>query len=302
MQLVNSLLFAGCFVGSGVFGALADRLGRRLPLAIATAVVAAATLASLAAPSYWWMAAARAATGFGAAGQSQAIFLLCTEATGPLYRGIAGISSTLFFAGGEFLLLGLAYALPNWRHLTLTAGLLNAAALLLLPAVPESARWLLAKGRVSEATALLRRMARANGSSMPTVPLIARHGSGISRTSSAASSEAWTDDASASSSDDGGEQPAGLLTLLCQPSLLVRTLVLLLTWFSLLLVSLLGGVQHHADMPAPEHAQHARALLTTCMHAHTILAPLCLAGLLWHCTWQRRPARQHVSTTPAARA
>lgn len=76
----------GCFLGSGLFGYLCDRCGRRKPLLLATAITAAATFASLAAPNYWVMAAARAVVGFGAAGQNQCAFLLCSEVCGPAYR------------------------------------------------------------------------------------------------------------------------------------------------------------------------------------------------------------------------
>lgn len=57
-----------------------------------------------------------------------------------LCRGIAGTSICLMFTLGEFVLVGLAWALPHWRNLTLAAGLLTAGSLLLFPWVPESAR------------------------------------------------------------------------------------------------------------------------------------------------------------------
>jgi hypothetical protein len=55
-------------------------------------------------------------------------------------RGIAGTSICLMFTLGEFVLAGLAFALPHWRNLTLAAGLITSAGLLLFPVVPESAR------------------------------------------------------------------------------------------------------------------------------------------------------------------
>jgi MFS family permease len=89
-QLLNTFLFIGCFIGSGIFGLLCDRIGRRVPLFIATAAAAAAMLASLAVPAsqqyYWVFALTTAVTGAAAAGQSQAAFLLATEITGPSYR------------------------------------------------------------------------------------------------------------------------------------------------------------------------------------------------------------------------
>jgi MFS family permease len=94
---VLQLMFVGAFVGSGLFGWACDRWGRRLPLFLATALVAAAVLASLAAPSYWVMAALRAVTGIGAAGQAHCIFLLSTEPVGPDFRcaGFAGLPACM---------------------------------------------------------------------------------------------------------------------------------------------------------------------------------------------------------------
>lgn len=60
-------------------------------------------------------------------------------------RGRVTIASLMLFTVGEFILVALGFALPNWRNLTIAAGAFNAAALLLFPAIPESARWLLSK-------------------------------------------------------------------------------------------------------------------------------------------------------------
>lgn len=80
-------MFVGALVGSGAFGFICDCWGRRLPLFAATALVAAAMFASLAAgSSYWAFAVLRAVTGIGAAGQSHCNFLLSTEPVGPAFR------------------------------------------------------------------------------------------------------------------------------------------------------------------------------------------------------------------------
>ena len=82
-------MFMGALIGSGVFGLVCDRWGRKRPLFVATAVVAASMFAALAAPSYWVFAVLRAVSGFGAAGQSHCVFLLSTEPVGPSYRWVS---------------------------------------------------------------------------------------------------------------------------------------------------------------------------------------------------------------------
>eukprot|EP00878_Enallax_costatus_P037869 GHUV01042936.1.p2 GENE.GHUV01042936.1~~GHUV01042936.1.p2 ORF type:complete len:149 (+),score=20.79 GHUV01042936.1:51-497(+) len=82
VQLANSLYFIGCFLGSGLFGALSDHIGRKRPMLIATAILAVATLLNAAAPNCWFISVMRLVAGMGAAGQVQGILLLCMESTG----------------------------------------------------------------------------------------------------------------------------------------------------------------------------------------------------------------------------
>ncbi|KAF8063038.1 Orct2 [Scenedesmus sp. PABB004] len=178
VQLGNSLFFIGCFLGSALCGTLSDRHGRKWPMFGATALAAAATLAGAAAPAYAFAAAARLVAGVGAAGQVQGILLLCLEVTGPSRRGVAAIPQMVLFTLGEMLLVALALALPDWRHLQLCAGGVAAAGLALAPFVPESPRWLLAQGgkaaaaRQARGVALLRSISRSNASLMPAEHLI----------------------------------------------------------------------------------------------------------------------------------
>lgn len=84
--LALQLIFLGAFIGAGIFGLLCDRWGRRNPIFLSTALIAAPMFASLTANNYWAMAALRCVTGIGAAGQAQCIFLLATEPVGPDFR------------------------------------------------------------------------------------------------------------------------------------------------------------------------------------------------------------------------
>lgn len=101
-------------------------------------------------------------------------------------RGIAGVPQVVLFCVGEFLLVGLAVLVPHWRSLTLAAGSVCAAALLLYPAVPESARWLMSQdGKEEQAAELLRSISIRNGSRMPEQHLLRSHSS-MQRSSSSA--------------------------------------------------------------------------------------------------------------------
>jgi MFS family permease len=95
VQLTNSLFFVGAFAGSGLFGLLCDRWGRKLPLFLATGFVTASMFGLLGAQSYWAVAGLRVLCGVGAAGQSHCCFLLVTECVGPDARYVEAASSEL---------------------------------------------------------------------------------------------------------------------------------------------------------------------------------------------------------------
>ncbi|GLI66645.1 hypothetical protein VaNZ11_010487, partial [Volvox africanus] len=193
-SLLDTLFFAGFMLGNGVFGCVADRHGRRATLAAcaaATAIVtalsastmvppgpgsraaaAAGTAAAGAAQSrasgsvggggYWLHLVLRCASGALCAGQALGGYVLATEMVGPTWRGAAGLLTQSFFIFGEFLLVALSLAFPRWRRLTLSISVFCASALLLVPLVPESPRWLLLHAKPDKARAALLWVARTN--------------------------------------------------------------------------------------------------------------------------------------------
>ncbi|GIL76575.1 hypothetical protein Vretifemale_6080 [Volvox reticuliferus] len=73
-----------------------------------------------------------------------------------------GLLTQSFFIFGEFLLVALSLAFPSWRRLTLSVAAFCSSALLLVPLVPESPRWLLLHGKPDKARAALLWVARVN--------------------------------------------------------------------------------------------------------------------------------------------
>jgi hypothetical protein len=153
------------------------------------------------------------------------------------------VGSLVLFTVGEFLLVALAVGLPAWGHLAIAAGAINAAALLLFPFIPESARWLLSQGKLQQATELLQAIATANSSRMPQQPLVcSKETSCPADTASHCSysdSDSETDNSSRNIAGSGSStngQQLGLLALLKNRSLLIRSGALLITWYALMQV------------------------------------------------------------------
>ena len=117
------------------------------------------------------------------------------------------------------LLALIAYWVREWRLLTACTIVLPTLSLFMYSVIDESPRFLLAKGRVEEATTVLQRMAAANAKGSIPAELLQE-------------TELDNETADFTQMRDGPEEPASC-TQLFIPPLLRRMLVMLLVWCSL---------------------------------------------------------------------
>jgi AAHS family 4-hydroxybenzoate transporter-like MFS transporter len=141
----------GLFLGAILFGALADRLGRRPALLVATAWFAACTLLTARAGSLPELVVARALAGLGIGGVMPNATALVGEYS-PRRRKVA----TMMIVTNAFLVGGIlggalsAWLIPRygWRSVFWAGGLLPLAALAaMLQWLPESLQLLVLRGR-----------------------------------------------------------------------------------------------------------------------------------------------------------
>jgi MFS transporter, SP family, sugar:H+ symporter len=166
-------LLPGCALGAYLAGRLADRWGRRRVLMIAAAFFVLSALVSGAAPSALVMIVARlcAGTAVGAASVLSPAYI--AEVTPASLRGrLASAQQVMIIAGltGAFLMnyllahvAGASTAtfwggLPAWRWMYWAQVLPAAVFLITLALIPESPRYLVARGRLDEARQVLRRL------------------------------------------------------------------------------------------------------------------------------------------------
>ncbi|VFQ58627.1 unnamed protein product [Cuscuta campestris] len=163
--LVQSLFFAGCMIGAGVFGHLSDsRMGRKGSLTIVCIMNAIFGVATAFSPNYWVYAVLRLLSGFSTGGTGLCAFVLSTEPIGPTKRGLVGMSTFYFFSTGIALLSAIAYHFQTWRALYIASSIPSVLyALLVLPFLDESPRWCLVRGRAEEAMRIMQRIAKSNG-------------------------------------------------------------------------------------------------------------------------------------------
>lgn len=149
----------GTVIGSLVWGWFGDRIGRRASIVIAAELFMTTAICG-AMPAFDWNLLMCFMMGLGAGGMLPITFALIAESVPTRHRGWL-----MVLIGGE---VSGAYALVSWqsswliphyswRILWLIGMPTGALLLALIPWIPESPRFLLAYGRVTEAQAVMRR-------------------------------------------------------------------------------------------------------------------------------------------------
>ncbi|KAL6485413.1 hypothetical protein MHYP_G00048050 [Metynnis hypsauchen] len=162
----SSIYMFGLLVGAVLFGAFADRFGRRVIILVALALQAVFGVGAAFAPNFYVYVLLRFVVGTTISGVIMSAFVLGTEWTGPRHRMLAGIITDYFFGVGYILLAGLAYLIRDWRRLQLAISAPGFIFIFYIWVLPRSARWLMASGRQEEAMQLIHKAALINGKAL----------------------------------------------------------------------------------------------------------------------------------------
>ncbi|XP_072368606.1 organic cation/carnitine transporter 2-like isoform X2 [Scyliorhinus torazame] len=165
-----SMFFMGVLVGSVISGQLSDRFGRKITLFATMATQTGFGIIQASSPNWEVFCFLNFLVGIGQISNYVAAFVLGSEILGKSVRvtyATAGIG--ISFALGYMVLPLVAYFIRTWWILLLA---LSLPGLLYIPLwwfVHESPRWLLSKGRVRDAEAILQLMAKKNDVIPPAV-------------------------------------------------------------------------------------------------------------------------------------
>ncbi|XP_054610752.1 solute carrier family 22 member 4-like isoform X2 [Dunckerocampus dactyliophorus] len=166
--LTSSLFFCGVLIGSFLSGQLSDRFGRKRVMFVTLASQTTFAFIQVFSPSWMVFCILFFLTGMSHISNYLSAFVLGTEILGPRLREFFSTAgSCLFFAVGYMMLPLHAYFMRDWRRLLLC---LSAPGFLLLPLwwfIPESPRWLLSQGRITEAEDIVKNAAKMNKKDPP---------------------------------------------------------------------------------------------------------------------------------------
>uniref|UniRef100_A0A3P8VVG4 Solute carrier family 22 member 21 n=1 Tax=Cynoglossus semilaevis TaxID=244447 RepID=A0A3P8VVG4_CYNSE len=168
--LTSSFFFCGILVASFISGQIADRYGRKIVLFVTLAVHSLFIFLQVFANSWAVFCALHFVVGMGQISNYVSAFVLGTELLGPRARTIfSTIGANLSCDVGYMLLPLCAYLLRDWRKLLLCLSLPGFLCLPFWWFIPESPRWLVSQGRVKEAEAIVRDIAKRNKIHPPAV-------------------------------------------------------------------------------------------------------------------------------------
>jgi putative MFS transporter len=156
LGLTISAAIFGMLLGTYVFGAIADRHGRRLAFQWTVGIFSLLTALAGTASTLWQLVAARCGAGIGIGGSIPVETSVLTEFTPAAWRGRALALWGIFLPLGGFvapLCVALMPAQLGWRGLLFLGGVPGILVLIARRTVPETPQYLAAKGRMGEARA-----------------------------------------------------------------------------------------------------------------------------------------------------
>ncbi|XP_047534605.1 beta-alanine transporter [Vanessa atalanta] len=161
------LLAVGGIIGNYIFGYLQDTIGRKPSFFIYLTIECIFGVATAFAQNYYVWIVYRFGVGFTVPAIMATPYVLAIELVGPKCRTLCTILSNIAYSMGLIMLAGVVYLVRDWRHLALATTLPFITFFLYFWPMPESPRWLLARGQFEKAEIILKQMARMNGKSLP---------------------------------------------------------------------------------------------------------------------------------------
>ncbi|KAH7002430.1 general substrate transporter [Ilyonectria destructans] len=161
LGLVNAIFFVGKVIGLPIVTLLCDKVGRRKPILFGICLCLAGAAIQTASVNFRMLVFSRALIGFSTAFMTQPSPLLIAEVSYPTHRGRITALYQTFYYFGAILAAWAGFGTVrrtddwSWRIPCILQAAFPIIQLLIWPFIPESPRWLVAKGKTDDALAIL---------------------------------------------------------------------------------------------------------------------------------------------------
>jgi len=172
--LFGAATFIGLFLGSMLFGFIADKMGRKVAYFLSTLFVALFGVLCSFAPNMHVLIAFRFLVGLALGGVTTAVTLF-SECVGNSYRGLSIVLvigalwsfGSLFETAMAWMAFELPHAWEDWRLLFTLSALPSIVLLIIFPWLVESPRYLLLRGHEEKAITVIKNAAKRNKVTLP---------------------------------------------------------------------------------------------------------------------------------------
>ncbi|XP_022075244.1 solute carrier family 22 member 13-like [Acanthochromis polyacanthus] len=171
LEVAQTLFMAGILVGCLLFGPFAESFGRKRATQIPVVLMVVFCVTTGLCPNFYLYLASQFMAGIGYGGFRMNGIILATEWIGVSKRSWGACLPQLFAAVGQTVLAGVIYLVRDWRLAQFVTASLLAVVAIYIWFIPESARWLLNRGRTDEANQLITKVANINKRTVPELVL-----------------------------------------------------------------------------------------------------------------------------------
>ncbi|XP_017558040.1 solute carrier family 22 member 7-like [Pygocentrus nattereri] len=161
-KAVVTIFFLGVMFGATMFGSLSATFGRKKMLLVSYISAMGFALVSVFSSSFTMFAVLRFFTGLSITGIVIISTILNVEWVDIEHRKLVGVIDSMSWSFATMCFCPIAYWIREWRWLTVAVTLPISISIISWWWIPESARWLIANGKVEEAHYYLRKCAIMN--------------------------------------------------------------------------------------------------------------------------------------------
>ena len=157
----------GTLIGCLLFGFLSDRIGRKKAFFSAAMIQLASGIATAFSPNYPLFCLARFINGLTVIPVYLIPLIMGLELVGPSKRAAVGTTVSFFYSLGVVGVAVVAYFVRPWFEFQLAVTLPFTFFVAYWWLLPESPRWLMARGRIDEMLGIVKRIIKVNKPDLP---------------------------------------------------------------------------------------------------------------------------------------